>query len=473
MSFRKILPVVAMMSIFFGLIGSASADGHHCLGLGEEDCALYTELSHISLPSSTAFELNTDISVAGTDPEMSEPLELSIGANGAYVIDETVAEAAFEEFGALTILDVNLGSILDVTSGVVGSFNAELTLDISGLSDLLPLPINTVDLWLVDGVAYVDLSPIAFLLGPDAAGVFGVDVFDTITSLLGSMTIDQIFSMADMGMGDMDMDDMDMDDMMDDMDMGDMDGNNPMDAFMGGFQQGMEATNITDADLANFVSMERVEDEDGLAVFVTTVNMAGVFDVEAIRQLTLTQLANQDMGDLDAKDLLDAIAEGLGDSSVVITERFDVETGYLVSSDFVLDLTFDTSAFAQIDAMEMGLEGTGDDGESLDKEDDADDMEATEEAMDDMGDMEPMAPPVIEIDVTSSFARSDINEVESIDLPEDAQVVPLGAMLGGDMGEMDDMGDMGDMEEDMDDMGDMDATEEAMDDMEATEEAGE
>lgn len=393
MNSRKLLPMTAIFALFFGLIGSATAQqAPICLGLGEEDCALYNSLTMDSaLPTSTAFELDTNVTVSGATPE---PAVFDVLLTGAYVFDEAEAQAAVDAFGALSVLDVNLRSLLDLTEGVVDAFDAELTVDLSGLPEgsTLGLPITELNLWLVDGIGYLDLTQLAMLLGPDAEGVFGIDPFELIETPLTGVTMERLFALGEMmgsGFGN--------------PALNPAGGNDAVDAFTQGFQQGFQAgmagAALTEEDLAGFATVERLADEDGLAVFVTTIDLAATLNADFVREQTIASIEQAGLPEnVEAEALVDAISASFAGSTVTVTERFNVEEGLFVSGDFVMDMTFNLSTIAEA----LG--------------------EMPEEEM------------VLDIDVTSIFTRSDINAVEAITLPEGATIVPLGQLMGGNPG---------------------------------------
>lgn len=388
---RKALLPLAVLVLIFSMTGNSMAqtDEVICLDLGEEDCTLYTELqTQYQNPVSTAFNMN----VAGNFDIPDQPFMFNVNLSGAYTTDVDAYNTAVDTFGALTLGEVSLNDVVTLLSGVVSSWDSELFIDVSDTPELAMFTDGeTIDLYIVDGVAYADLTLISNLMGdPSMAGVFGIDTFEIIEFGLNSVTMADLAAMGD---------GMDSGDPMAFFDM--MNGeDNP---FTQGFQQGFAGAamgeQLGEEELASFASFVRLADEDGLVVFETTVDVDAVFAVPAIRDIMLTSIEQQGQEipeDVDLEALIDGIAAGVDGSTVVVTERYDLETGYLVGFDFVMDFTVDPAPIAEAIGEELG-------------EDDQ----------------------PISFDIAVTFERSDINAVDAIELPEGATIVPFMELMGG------------------------------------------
>ncbi len=396
MKTRKFLLPLAMIALLLASAGSVFAqdfDQEPCLGLDEADCELYYGFQETGLPESTAFDLTVD----GRFDAEGDTFEFGVSASGAYVLDAAAATAAADAFGEVSVLDVSPRDFIELADGTVSAFDAELSLDINGIPGVSDMtggePFPTIDLWLVDGVAYADLTILGNLMGdPSLAGVYGLDVFDITTTLLEDVTLADLLP-EDMGMGGMD-------------DMGGMGMMGPQEAFTQGFTQGFNAgMALSDEDIASFATLTRLDDEEAdgmtLAVFQTEVDVSAVFDVPAIRQQIIASIEAQDTslpGDVSTEEFVDALARALEGSTTTVIERYDMESGYLVSSEITSTTTVDPAPFAE-------LEPEGFTGEEQ----------------------------PINVTLTINFVRSNINGVEAIELPEGAQVVPPEALFGGMM----------------------------------------
>jgi hypothetical protein len=366
------------------LAGSVFAQETLCLNLSETDCELYTGLMESAkFPLSTAFELNIDGAMVVGD--IPQPVEFNVLATGAYVFDSVEAEAAIAKFADLSVLDVSLGSILDVTDGVFSAFDAELNVQMTLPPDMGGSAFGPFDFWLVDGAGYMDMTPVGVLSGdPNMAGVMGVDVFDFIEVPLGELKLGDIFERLN-SMGD-------------DFEPGDFNMMNDENPFQNVFAQ--FANQMTEEDLASFISMERLPDETvngtNVVVFQTTIDFAAIFEVEAIRNQIAAQMEMQgtEMPEgMDIDTIMSALAKSLAGSTMTVVEKIDPQTAYGIATSITIDLTIDPAPF---------------------------------NAIEDTGMTEP-----IEFDLTMEMTWTDINSVQSIELPEDAQLIPVETLLGG------------------------------------------
>lgn len=406
---RILLFSVALIALILSISGSTFAqEGTNCLGLSDADCALYEQFqSSQTLPVSTAMQASVsgEISVSGTQ------IPFTVNVSGAYVTDIDAFQATLDTFGAVTLRDLSLGDLVTLLQGVVGAWDAELFIDLSGIPGMeMMADGEPLGLYFVDGVAYMNGPLLALMMSdPGIEGVYGIDAFETINMLLSSVTmadLAQLGSGMAGGMGGMD-DGMDGDGGM----PGGMGG---MDAFaeifsqgfMQGLQQGMagqELANLSEAELASFVSVARLEDEtlngETIIVFETTVDIAEVYTVSAIRDLIVASLEQQNLGDMmDVDALISGLETGMAGSKVTVLERYSQESNFLVGFDMNMDILIDA---AEINAA-MGMPSSG---EGEDEQ--------------------------VNMTIAVNFMRENINQVEAITLPEGAQVIPLMQMLGG------------------------------------------
>jgi hypothetical protein len=357
-----------------------------CLDLEGEDCELYLELQDTyQLPESASME--TTITFEADDMDA-----ITVGLSGAYVTDMDAVGEAMRAFGEIALLDLSLGDVVTWVEGVVKAWDAELYLDLSGIPGAEMLTGGeTIDLYFVDGVAYINAPILALLSGDmELEGVYGIDLFEVIDLLLGNVTMADLSPHDDdMGMG--------MMDMMDDGVMAEMLAQqfNSMAAQLQ-FQQ-----SITEEDVAGFTSLARLDDVevDGetLAVFETTVDFAALFGTPALREFIMADMERQGFGDMmDIEAFMDGFEASFAGTFVTITQQFNTTTNLMVSFDMVLDMTIDGNALG----MAMGF------------------PESEDEAP-------------VNILMTMNFTRDSINAVESVNLPEDAVIVPLIELLGG------------------------------------------
>jgi hypothetical protein len=382
--FVAFILLVGMMS----LAGSAFAQESEvpCLDLSEADCDLYRELiESAEFPLSAAFEFEIDGSATGG--EIPPGMEFNMLATGAYVFESDTALAAIETFAALSVLDVDLRSILDVTDGVFSSFDAELNVAVTLPPDMGGSAFGPFDFWLVDGAAYMDMTPVGALSGDTTmAGVMGVDVFDFIEVPLSEVRLGDLFERLDSMEDDFEPSDFNM-----------TDGENPFEDFQNYFAQ--FANPITEEDLAGIATMERLPDEtignSNVVVFQTTIDVARIFEVEAIRNQVAAQWELQNLElpeDMDVDQLFTIIGKALNGSTIVVVEKIDSESGLGLVTNFTMDLTLDPEPLNEIEPTGM-----------------------TE---------------AIDMDFAMNWTWSEINNVEAIELPADAQLIPVETLMG-------------------------------------------
>lgn len=379
---RLTLTLVSLLFLTTSSIFAQRMTMQPCFGLDQADCDLYYDLQMAGLPESTAFEASFDIDIDIDGDQLS----LVIDASGAYVLDMMRIDTALDNFGALGLLDVSPRDVLVLLEELVSSFNAELSFDLNRIPGIMDLtggqPLPPISLWLVDGIAYADLTLIAnFLMGdPSSAGVYGVDVFEIVNSLLADVTL------ADLIPSDTDMDGFGM--------------MTPQDAFMQGFGEGfnqgfMMGATLTEDQMNELVNIVRLDDEelDGatIAVFEATLNLNAFVTSDFFRPQIMQILEAEPLpADVTSDQLFDAINTALSDSTFVVTERYDLDTLHLLSLEALADVIINPEPFAQLDPQGFS------------------------------GDEQPLR-----FTFGFNFQRNSINAVEAIELPEGSQIVPL------------------------------------------------
>ena len=382
----RFIMLTLTLSLVLSLAGiSYAQDDEYCLGLGEDDCELYYELiENASLPSSTAFELaiGFDGSIEENDNDPEE-FSASFDISGAYVVDEDAIEDAFEEFSDVDLLDASPRAFLNLFRGTVAGFDAELEIDYMFDEQMGVPPIGPFNLWLVDGVGYVDFAPFS-MFDPSLTGVYGLDMFDLIEFPLENIEMGDIFdAISDMG-NSFDMSDFDEDTFSAD---------NPDNPFASAMP-----VVLSEEEIATFVTVERADDDtvDGVdvVVFVTEIDLGAAMEVDAIIAQAYQSAVQADLPeDISEEDFAAALAEGLAGSTITVTEKIDSETGITMQTTVDANITLDIAAFS-------ALSGEQEEGSAV-------------------------------FNMTMDFSRSDVNAIDAIELPENAEEIPVEALLGG------------------------------------------
>jgi hypothetical protein len=363
-----------------------------CLDLDAEDCALFEMLqANTTMPESTAMRVSITGDLAADD----ETAAFAVDVYGAYTTDEAAAEAAIDTFESIALLDLSPRDMLNLLEGLVSAWDAELSFDLSAIPEAqMFLGGETIDLYVVDGVAYINSPLLALAMDdPTIEGVYGIDVFEALDYALADITVGDLGLFESME------------------ELGGPRGVNQgfNEAFMDSFNQFSASQNFTEADFADFVTLTRLEDEtfegETVAVFASTVDIAGMLAAPAIRDAMNANMNMQGMGDPEMEaqmaemmnEMFDGLAASLAGSTVTVVQKWGLDTGYLVGADMALDVMLD------VDEMNAAM------GMPTDDDD------------------------VATFNLDIRFTLEDVNQIDAIDLPADAQIVPLSALLNSDL----------------------------------------
>lgn len=386
---RKLLIFTLILAAVLTISGAALAqdDYEFCGSLSEADCALFNSMGEAALPGSTAFTalLDQEVTVPG-----EEPLAFQVALSGAYVLDREGLDANYEAFANIGVLDFNLRDFFETFDTSLEAFDAELLIDLT-IGDPMADNID-VQLWLVDGVGYVDLTPLE-AMDPSLTGVVGMDIVDSLLFGLEQVSIGDLMALAEAS------DDMMM--------MGG--GDEVSEAFAQGFSSGFQnQPDVSDEEGIAFVEaildVSRAEDAviDGtdVAVFTLDIDLAELFASEVF--LEGTRLNLPDDAGISAEEFQQVMIDGVAqDSTISVNYSIEPESGTLYGLEVMTDLSIDAAVFAEAFGEEMGEE----DG-------------------------------MITVSQTMTFERSNVNGVEAITLPEGASTVniqELMMMMGGGM----------------------------------------
>lgn len=372
------LRIVSVLSILMLVLAGSvvGAQDMFCGGLGEADCALL-EASGESLPTSTRFSGDVAINVLSAE----DNIDITLNMSGGYAVDT----AAVDQFNAfIEGLDVD-AIIADPASLDIAALSAELknafsaadaelmialVLPPEASDPMIPNPLD-LNLWFVDGVGYVDLAPFS-MMDPTFDGVYGVDLneaLDFATAFISPEMLAEI-------------DPAELEAMLAEANI-DLSMNNDM-------------TEIPD--FGDAVMIERLADENGMAVFSTTVDLAALFANEEFRALAIESNDGSDLSDAELEAVLNAMNGALISSSMNVVTSIDPATQYGMRSTASMEMVLDTDAL--VTAMEAEL---GEDmGEGIGE---------------------------VTITFNSDFARSDVDSVSEIPAPAGSTVVPLMELL--------------------------------------------
>lgn len=392
------LTLVALLSLGGATLAQTSTDGDFpCLGLEQEDCDLYYDLAEPDVPDSASFVSSNDISVTAEGQTYNGNIELS----GSYIYNVTVVEDYLDSLADVPLLDATLGDFIGYLESGIDAFDAELSLVVNApeqFAMFIPMETIALDLWLVEGDAYADLTPIGQIAGdPALSGVYGIDLFEFVYFGLENVTVGDLTD----AFGEIDLSELDFD-------------RDELEQFQRQLEANLEASTADPEDLEAFTTVTRLENEtiDGteVAVFETTIDFQALFESDLVIDSITSQMPEEDFEELgvEIEEIIGALQEAIGDDATFVqTDSYGIEDGYLYSSIADFSITFDPAPFAELEALEEEL--TDENGETV----------------------EPDIPDPITVEASLTVTRSDFNAVEEITLPEDAEVVPLEDLMNG------------------------------------------
>ncbi|MDX1992058.1 MAG: hypothetical protein SF029_06700 [bacterium] len=370
-----------VLTLAFGSVAFAQ-DAEFCGNLSAEDCALYNN-SAMQMINAASFNGNLNVSITGI-PD-SEDVNITLGASGAYSLDSGTTLD-------LSTIDPNDPmAAISALPALLRAFDGSLTLDLGLPADAASagLPTNlTLDLRLVEGIGYINFDTISDLIGPmtaqsgmTLAGWGGLDLAGLIEQLGPALA--QFADPAVLGqMGGVDTSGLDM---------------NTINALTEAAQN---------VDINSYLSLERVEDTNGLPTFTFSVDLAGLGNDQAfldvVNQVIDAQAAtleSQGTSPEDLQQIRDALPALIQAADFSLTTVVDPATGFAVGYDVSISWN---GAAASEQLIAAGIIGA-------------------DEAI------------AVNFSLDGSLDFADINTA-TVSAPEGAQILPLeqlGTMLGG------------------------------------------
>ncbi|MBK8135987.1 MAG: hypothetical protein IPK52_09120 [Chloroflexi bacterium] len=283
---RKLLVCMLMVLALVAFSGVAMAQDPVCGSLSASDCEILTQsaAAQAGLTSAT-FTFTLDINAGG----QAVPLT----GDGSYAVDPAVI-AAFDPAAMTNMTDPT--AMLGILGDLIKGFDGELNVNAMGM------PIN---LLLVDGVGFINFEPFApFLAGAPVeipAGWAGLDLvgaLDMLAPMLGSMEMPDVQTQVDP---------------------------NAQAAIM-------EA-------VVKYVTISRAADENGQAVFVTSVDFGALFQDEAFLGFVMAQaMPGQELTE-EMMAQVGPMLQGLGGGfTFSATQKVDLSTFFATSIGFEFNL---------------------------------------------------------------------------------------------------------------------------------------
>lgn len=305
--------------VLFALVMSIVAapafaqDAVFCGDLAAEDCDLLkaNATAMESLTSASAqFEVQLDMENIPNSPN----LNISVTGDGAYSLSGDMMAMA-EEMVGLEGQEA-FDATLELLKGFAGTLNLNVSLPAEVAAQAgLPSGDIALELALVDGVGYINFDTVDALAGGQLSamgftGWAGLDFIDVIQQFVASS--------PDM-----------------------------LDTFSSSFNAGLSAGSMMDMTalegLTQYISMERVEDVDGAAVFVTTVDFGGMASDPAFQDLVkgIVEAQGQAMSDSEFTQAMGILQLMAQDIEIKVTQYVDPDSAYTLSAEIsvVVDMT--------------------------------------------------------------------------------------------------------------------------------------
>ncbi|MBI5671533.1 MAG: hypothetical protein HZC41_26375 [Chloroflexi bacterium] len=322
---KKMIVLLTVLLLTIGGSAFAQLPPGFCGGLSEADCQLFTASTEaMAKLESASMDASLDLTVSNIPDAPFDSLAFNLRAEGVYHVEPGLMEkyAAMQSDPAALFQNLSqLPKLLeDLFAGFDGQMNLVLTLpdELVALAEqsetALPSTL-AVDLMLVDGVGYINLSSLAEAL-PEAgipSGWYGLE----IAKLLGNV--------MEMSMSELE------------------------DLDMSGFDPSTFSQFYDPAFLESYLKLERLADSDGAAVFQMTMDMAALMENPAFRDLMKQQMeaTGQTMSEADVDAALEMVAR--------MYEGLDMQAIYTInlndSTMRGMDMTFNWDMASLMDAV--------------------------------------------------------------------------------------------------------------------------
>lgn len=298
---RKLIVLITVLLL--AVSGSALAQvPSFCGSLSEADCAVFTAASQaMAQADSASTDFNLDLTIGNIPDAPFDSLAFNLNGQGVYHIEPGLMEkyTALQSDPSALLQDMTqLGTLMsDVFNGFDGQLTLSLTLPdevvaMAAESDTTIPNTLTVELRMVDGVGYINLSSLAESLPKEAgipSGWYGLEI---------AKLMENVMDMAMSQLEDMEMFGMDTDMM----------------------------SQFYDPEFLNsYLQIERLADSDGAAVFQMTMNLAALADSEAFRDLMKQQMeaSGQTLSEADLEQAMDMVMQ--------MYEGMEMQALYLVN----------------------------------------------------------------------------------------------------------------------------------------------
>jgi hypothetical protein len=315
-----------VLALLLALPMSATAQETYCSTLNRADCALYYRTGQ-SLPESVSFKMISEFDIGFG----FEALTFRLNATGSYLYDADVLapyDYFFNNPDEVALEDLSLAEFTDLIEALITSTDADLQLslevpsEISQSDFISPLEIG---LWYVDGVGYINLTPLGLALSdPTLAGTYGFDLMDALN----------------FGFNLFDEDDWQM--LMTEDELADQ-------TLQTASTPLKEQLTVYEA-----TTIQRQPDNNSLAVFQTQVELLPLLALPSFRDDIFDSQTTTTLSRDDVDAFADALAQSMVTDGLFIEETINPDTGYTTRIDLRMDVTIDSDTFTETYSQQTG-----------------------------------------------------------------------------------------------------------------------
>lgn len=306
---QKLLTLLFVLFVLSGAISAQEQPAVFCGDLSDQDCELlqFASDTMASLPAAS-FKVDMEFLIQGI-PNVDD-VAINLSGDGAYNVDPDVAGGVMGTQG-----EEAFAAILDLMS----AFNGELNLVVTtppDVAELLQLPADefAVEVKLIEGIGYVNFDSLDVLaegqlsdLGLEGWG--GMDLIELMEQVvIADPTILDSFDFSNPDTGDM--------------------------TF----------------DLNDYVEVERIEDFQGLVVFVSSLDVGELLADDEIQDLFALTLEQQGQSRSQIQQSLAALGLVGNNMTLEVVQYIDPDEGFIVSSQLLV--TFDASLLVRASGLE-------------------------------------------------------------------------------------------------------------------------
>jgi hypothetical protein len=324
----KRVSLLLVLAVVLLIAGPAPAQELYCSSLNRADCALYYRTG-MPLPDSASFKMNTLIQIS----DRVDFFDFTINARGSYVTDPDVIAQLAGMSSALDMLDdptdIDMETLQELTVAALSAFDADLRLEfdlpreVSG--GFIQTPI-VVDLWYVDSVGYIDLTPLGrSFYDPTLDGTYGFDL-DSASDFFFGLFDDE--SLADF------------------LAEIDAEASTSPDAANTSLKEQLAVNDAT--------TIQRLPDENGLAVFEYRVDVLPLLALPSVREAMYASDTEGEFSQEEIDAIADAMIASITSPGFIVRETVDPESRHTIRIELVWDVTIDTSEFTRVYSQATG-----------------------------------------------------------------------------------------------------------------------